>query len=163
MTLHDGQTLDRVYIVAEAPYIRMWGVYPEDDRGKKWIRIEDVASIAESPTRLPAKIANRLYEAGESGMGYTIFTVGFSDGTKQACAAGNAIDFIHYPENNGPKDVVSVKPHVGRDRNPLPGPAYFWCIYSDGELPAHIYPAQASKGTLLTLVRRFLRHVRRRR
>jgi hypothetical protein len=29
------------------PYLRVWGVYPEDDRGKRHIRIEDVEWTAE--------------------------------------------------------------------------------------------------------------------
>src|ERR1700733_7261242 len=78
--LANGQSLDTVYIVPEKPYIKYWGIYPEDDKGKSWIRIEDVIKVVESPTRLPAGFANEIYKGGESGMGYTIFTVVFNNG-----------------------------------------------------------------------------------
>jgi hypothetical protein len=132
VVLKDGRVGDNVYIVAEQPYIRMWGIYPEDDRGKSSIRIEDLIEVNESPIRLPAKFANQLYKAGESGMGYTIFTLVFSDGLTQACGTGNAIDFIRYPANKGPDDVVAVLPHEGRrDDSLVSMPDYTWCIYSE--------------------------------
>ena len=77
--LKSGEACDTVYIVPEKPYIKYWGVYPENDSGKRWIRMEDIAEIKESPFRLPAQYANEIYKNGESGMGYTIFTVVFAD------------------------------------------------------------------------------------
>ena len=107
-------------------------VWPEDDPGKKSIDIRDVADIKDSPSRLPVQFARKLYEAGESGMGYTVFTVSFSDGSHQAYVTGNAIDFIEYPDGQTPATVVDVLPHVGRaDPNQRNGPDYFWCLYSD--------------------------------
>jgi hypothetical protein len=74
--LKSGEVLDTVYIVpAERPYLKYWGVYPEADKGKRWVRIEDVVEVEDSPTRLPARFADEIYRQGESGMGYTIFTV----------------------------------------------------------------------------------------
>lgn len=131
-TLKSGETLDTVYIVAEKPYLKCWGVYPEDDRGKRWIRIEDVAEVQDSPTRLPARFADEIYRNGESGMGYTIFTVVFTDGLRQACVTGNAVDFIRYPLDKGPKDVAAVIPHEGRrDDSLVKAPEWYWCIYSE--------------------------------
>ncbi len=109
----------------------MWGIYPEDDKAKRWIRIEDVVEVCESPIRLPPLFANELYKNGESGMGYTIFTVVFSDGEKQACVSGNAIDFIRYPNGKGPRDIVAVLPHKGRNQNPVNAPQWTWCLYSE--------------------------------
>ena len=129
VTLRDGTSLDHICLVEHALYLRHWGVEPTDDAGKQWIRICDVTSVTDSPSRLPAQFANRLYTTGESGMGYNIFTVIFSDGSRQAYITGGLVDFIDYPPLRGPKDVVDVRPHVGRDDNPLPGPAYYWCIY----------------------------------
>ena len=73
--------MNRVYVVSEQSYIRSWGVWPEDDSGKALIAIEEVQDLRESHSRLPAEFANRLYDAGESGMGYRIFTVVFDDGS----------------------------------------------------------------------------------
>jgi hypothetical protein len=53
--------------------------------------------VEDSPTRVLARFANAIYENGESGMGYTIFTVVFSDGILQACVTEKAVDFISYP------------------------------------------------------------------
>jgi hypothetical protein len=130
--LKNGETLQCVYVIPEVPYMRQWGIYPEDDKGKSWIRIEDVAEVKESLTRLPARFATELYQHGESGMGYTIFTIVFRDGYRQACVTGNAVDFIRYPPGLGPEDVVAVLPHVGRrDDSPVRSPHWTWCLYSE--------------------------------
>lgn len=130
--LFSGEVFDTVYIVREEPYLRLWGVYPEDDPGKRWIRMEDVADVQECATRLPAQFANEIYRNGESGMGYTIFTVVFADGIRQACVTGNAVDFVRYPIGKGPKDVAAVVPHEGRRDTPLvESPEWYWCLYSE--------------------------------
>lgn len=130
--LSTGEALDTVYVVSETPYIKQWWVYPEASGGKRWIRIEDVAELQDSPTRLPARFADELYKNGESGMGYTIFTVVFADGLRQACVTGNAVDFIHYPPGKGPKDVVQVLPHEGKRNDSLVrAPKWYWCLYSE--------------------------------
>ena len=130
VTLRDGRIFDTVYVEPEIPYLRYWGVYPEDDRGKRFIKIEDVVEVKDSPTRLPARFANQIYDHGESGMGYTIFTVVFSDGERQAYGTGNAVDFIRYPDGKGSNDVSSVLPHEGRNAQPVGPPDWYWCLYS---------------------------------
>jgi len=94
VTLRTGPTLDTVYIEPELPYLRAWGIHPEDDRAKQSIRIENVMKVEDSPTRLPARFANEIYRHRESGMGYTVFAVIFADGSRPACITGNAVDFI---------------------------------------------------------------------
>jgi len=128
--LKDGNEVDRVYLVDELPYIRHWGMYPHQDPRKAEILVKDVAVIRESPSRLPVRFANELYKAGESGMGYTVFTVVFTTGLQQAYLTGNAVDFIDYPEGVEANDVVAVLPHVGRDSH-REGPGYYWCLYSE--------------------------------
>ena len=126
----DGTVLTCVYIVEEAPYLRHWGIYPEQDRAKSYILVQDVDALAESPRRLPSRFANELYKAGESGMGYTIFTVRFANGYRQAYVTGNAVDFIRYPEGMTQSDVVAVLPHEGRNAEPISCPEYYWCLFS---------------------------------
>ena len=132
--LRDGTALDTVYIEPEKPYLKYWGVYPEDDEGKESILIDDVVEIEESPMRLPVRWANVVYAGGESGMGYHVFTIIFSDGSRQAYGSGNAIDFISYPPGKGPQDIVGVMPHEGRQASSrmvcLP---WYWCLYSGVE------------------------------
>jgi hypothetical protein len=117
--------------LSEGPYIRHWGVYPQQDHGKSYISVEDVDALAESPRRLPAQFTNKLYENGESGMGYTIFTVVFADGSRQAYGTGNAVDFIRYPDGKGQSDVVDVLPHEGRNAEPVSSPEYYWCLFAE--------------------------------
>jgi hypothetical protein len=136
VTLTDGKLLDRVYLVSEAPWIKLWGVYPSQDQGKAEVSISDIVSVADSPSRLPPGFANKLYESGESGMGYTVFTVVFEGAvpslrSQHAYVAGGAVDFIDYPEGLGPKDIISVLPHVGRDSDYSNAPEYYWCLYSE--------------------------------
>jgi hypothetical protein len=131
VTLKTGENLDTVYIEPEKPYLSAWGVFPENDKAKKWVRIEDVAEVADSPVRLPASFADEIYRQGESGMGYTIFTVVFADGSRQPCVTGNAVDFIRYPAGKGPTDVIDVHPHEGRDAEPVRAPEWHWCLYSE--------------------------------
>jgi hypothetical protein len=136
LTMKDGTSMDRVYLASQAPWIKLWGIYPNQDPGKSEVLIADVVSVAESPSRLPAPFANELYKAGESGMGYAVFRVVFK-GTipflhrRKSYVTGNAVDFIDYPLGKGPKDVVSVLPHVGRRVWNKATPRYYWCLYSE--------------------------------
>lgn len=132
--LKSGEVFDAVYIVAEKLYVKHFGLYPENLSGKRWIRMEDIAEVQESPTRLPAQFANEIYRNGESRMGYTTFTIVFADGVRQKwhSADGSAVDFIHYPIGKGPKDVVAVIPHEARIDDPLVrSPKWYWCLYSE--------------------------------
>jgi hypothetical protein len=130
-----------------------WGGYPEDDPGKRWIPVEHVLSLRESPSRLPAKFADKLYKSGESGMGFVVFAVRFSDSSQKAFIAGDAVDFINYPAGKGANNVVNVVPHAGRDAKPVQSPEHFWCLFSD-ESTKRAYrmgltkPLKVEKGTL---------------
>jgi hypothetical protein len=131
--LKTGEVLDRVLIVPEKEYLYYWGIYPEDDKAKRSIRIEDILQLEESPTRLPARFADEIYRAGESGMGGTNSIVVFADGTRQAYGAGGVVDFISYPTGKGPADVVGVLPREGRGDTLIAVPDHYWCLYSSPE------------------------------
>lgn len=129
----DGVMHPRVYVVEAGSYIRWWGVWPWDDRGKSWLPAEQIRSLRSSSDRLPAKFANVLYEAGESGMGYCRFSVELRDHRSIYFVAGGAVDFLSWPDGVGPDDVISVKPHdrfSGHlNRAPYPyesGADYIW-------------------------------------
>ena len=131
-TLTTGDVLDTVYFMPERPVMKMWEAYLQTDGVKRLVPMENVAEVKDSPTRLPARFANELYRQGESGMGYTIFTVVFSDGTRQACVTGSGVDFIQYPPGKGPRDVTAVIPNEGRNSESLvKAPASHWCIYAE--------------------------------
>jgi hypothetical protein len=135
--LASGEERDFVYVLDAESYIRTWGVWPEDDAGKDSVAIGDVVAIAESPYRLPVELADKLYAAGESGMGYTVFTVVLRDRRRLPYVTGNAVDFPRLPAGVTSADVVDVLPHEDRDvfreREPraAEGSApYAWCLYS---------------------------------
>jgi hypothetical protein len=132
ITLASGEVLDTVYFMPERPVMKLWEAYLETDGAKKLIRMEDVVEVRDSPMRLPARFANELYRQGETGMGYTIFTVVFSDGTRQACVTSNGVDFIQYPPGKGSLDVTAVIPNEGRESASLAkAPPSYWCIYAE--------------------------------
>jgi hypothetical protein len=74
-----------------------------------------------------------------TGMGYAVFTVVFKTiipflRRRKTYLTGNAVDFVAYPSGTGPRDVVSVLPHVGRGTASLGKqvqPKYYWCLYSE--------------------------------
>lgn len=138
VVLADGAVHERVYVQDAQSYISLWGVWPEDDPGKRSIDVSQVVAIRDSPDRLPAAVARQVYESGESGMGYTIFTLMFRDGTARAYVTGSAIDFVTFPAGKTAKDIVSVVPHRGREESPFSDPiAYAWCLYGFGLSTSH--------------------------
>lgn len=137
--LASGELRDFVYVVDADAYIRAWGIWPEDDDAKTAVALEDVVAVEESPHRLPVDLANKLYEWGESGMGYTLFTVVLRDGRRLPRVTGNAVDFPALPEGVTTHDIVDVL-REGRDvfQHRGPGPdegtaPYAWCLYRSTE------------------------------
>lgn len=129
--LEGGVAMDSVYLAPELPYLRHWGIYPEDDKGRLWISLEWVQHLEASPLRLPARFANQLYSHGPSGVGFFIFTVVFNDGSQQTCISSTAIDFVQYPPGKGPNDVIGVLPYEGKKQaGMVKAPRHFWCLYS---------------------------------
>jgi len=132
--LDDNALLDCVYIINAQEYIDVWGIWPDKDYGKKEIDISQVIEILESPNRLPPKIANKIYDGGESGMGYHIFTLLFNDGNRQSILSGNAVDFVKLPIGKSMNDIVDVVPHEGhKTADPSASLDYYWCLFGDGK------------------------------
>ena len=130
-TLRDGSNCDRIFFAEASEYIKIWGVWPGDDPGKSEILIGDVISISQSPSRLPKQLADKLYRAGESGMGYVAFEIIYSDGSKSAHISGNALDFVELPNGKAMSDVSDVIPHAGRtSQSHIHSPKYQWCLFS---------------------------------
>jgi hypothetical protein len=133
VTTRHGEVHDRVYVVEAHSYLRVWGVDPSADPGKRSVAVDQVIKIEESPYRLSAPLADRLYRAGESGMGYVIFTVVMSDGTQLPFLTGNAVDFPAWPAGVNPQDAVDVLPHQGRQAATRESADYLWCLYQGGQ------------------------------
>jgi len=128
--LTNGITLDCVYLVFEVPYLKHWGSYPGEDSGTSETLLADIASLTESPARLPPDFANQIYRAKESPSGDLLFTLVFSDGSRQSYQTGNAVDFIDYPPGQSAQDVTGVLPNEasGERRG---SPPYSWCLFSE--------------------------------
>lgn len=130
VTLKDGSSRDCVYLAWARQWLQIWGPLPNQPLGEGFIDVRDIVDLRESSKRLPPEFANKLYEAGETGMGYTIFTVCFDDGSKVAFGTGTAIDFVEYPEGKSAADVTDVLPHVGQVGPDLRStPKYQWAIF----------------------------------
>jgi hypothetical protein len=127
--LRDGRSVDHVYVTPIVPYLEHWGILPADDPGKSEILAGDVVDLEESAHRLPVALANTLYAAGESGMGYCSFEMTFSDATRQRYVTGGAVDFLPLPPGKTWTEVTDIRPHV-RDETPsLAGLPYSWCLF----------------------------------
>ena len=70
---------------------------------------------------MPAHLATRLYAAGESGMGYEIFTMDLRSGQSLVFVTGNLVDFPDLPEGVTCDDILDVHPHEGRERSQREG------------------------------------------
>jgi hypothetical protein len=132
--LASGEVRDFVYMVDADAYIRAWGVWPEEDDAKRAVSVDDLVAVEESSHQLPVDLANKLHEWGESGMGYTLFTVVLRDGRRLPRVTGNAVDFHALPDGvtTGDVDVLREGRDVFKDRAPRPeeGAApYAWCLY----------------------------------
>lgn len=129
--LKTEEIIDRVYIAELDNYLMHWGIMPEDDEGKASIRIEEVIEIKESPNRMPIHLANKLYEAGESGMGYCVYKMELDDGQIIDVLSGNAVDFPPIPQGFKPSNIKDVFPHKGSRKKYIYSSDYYWCIYED--------------------------------
>ena len=134
--LRNGDIIDRVYIIDFKDYMKLKNnILPEDDNA---IDIKNVINIQESPLRLPVQLANKMYKAGESGMGYCIFTLVLKGGKTLPYMMGNMIDFPNLPKEILPLFITDIIPHIGREcfsektDDPYKKSAkYYWCIFKD--------------------------------
>lgn len=134
VTLKNGDTLDNVYVQEEQSYLKTWGVMPDADAGKRYVLIEDVTEIKESPNRLRPDLANKIYEGGESGMGYCLYKLVLDNGQTVDVCTGNAVDFVPLPNGLTTKNIKDVLPHQASRENFVKGPEYYWCLFK-GDIP----------------------------
>jgi len=132
--LKNGEMLDRVYVAEVETYMNSWGVMPDQDSGKRYILIEEVEEILESPFRMPVELANKLYDAGESGMGYCLYKIMLDNERTIDVLSGNAVDFPPLPNGLKTENIKEVFPQQGSRKNPIDSPKYTWCLFK-GEMP----------------------------
>jgi hypothetical protein len=129
VTLKNGATFDNVYVQEEQSYLKMWGVFPNADPGKRYLLIEEVLKIRESPNRLRPELANKLYQAGESGMGYLFYKLVFNNWQAIDVCTGNAVDFVPLPEGLSSENIMEVLPHQASREDFVTAPLYYWCLF----------------------------------
>ena len=134
LRLKNGEIIDRVYVSEVDAYMKTWGVMPDQDEEKKYVLIEEVESINEYPNRMPVELADKLYEAGESGMGYCLYKIKFDNGQTIDVVTGNAVDFPPIPDGLTKENIKDVFPHQGSRKNPTESPDYTWCLFK-GQMP----------------------------
>lgn len=100
----------------------------------RYVLIEDVTEIKESPNRLRPELANKIYNAGESGMGYCLYKLVLDNGQTIDVGVGNAVDFVPLPEGLTTKNIKDVLPHQASRKNFVNGPEYYWCLFK-GDIP----------------------------
>ncbi len=134
--LKDGRWLDRVFLVEEAPYLRQWKIHPKEDPSRRDLPLDSIVDVDESPTRLPARFATRLYRAGESWQRFTVFTLVLENARQLPYLMGHSVDFPQWPDDVTPDLVEGVIPHEApaefRSRTPSPhqaAAAHRWCVY----------------------------------
>jgi hypothetical protein len=133
VVLDDGSVHPRTFVVEAQVFVLHWGVWPWSD---KCIQAERIRSLRSSPQRLPARLANELYAAGESGMEYCSFSATFRSGKKLYFLNGNTADFPAWPADADPNEVIAVHPHDRhpeyRGRMPMAEESsaeYLWCRF----------------------------------
>lgn len=105
------------------------GNYARCCPAKKYVQIEEVVEIKASPNRLQAELANKLYAAGESGMGYCVFKMVFDNGQTLDVISGNAVDFVPTLPGLTTRNIKDVIPHNGSREHFTRGLGYYWCLY----------------------------------
>ncbi len=139
LVLRNGKSIERVLFLE-----RLEGVPCTDEivleplpRGLGGVRIPiaSVERVEESPFRLPTQLAEKAYRAGETGMGYYIFTLAFVDGSRlNYLCDGPHIDFPELPDGTTGSMICDLIPCSHEE--PMPQPLfggladYYWCWIS---------------------------------
>ena len=129
VVLTDGTVYDHVYVVEAISYIWIWGVWPWEDHAKRSLSILDVKHIRSSPSRLPARLANKLYARGETSMGGISFGLRLRDETTINVSTGNAVDFPEYPAGVQADDVIDLSEWKAPMQDFVGSAPYYWCLY----------------------------------
>jgi len=137
--LRQGELYERVYVMDRDTYVQLGGIWPDPPDGTSALAIENIDWIEDSPHRLTPEIATKIYEAGETGLGYRVFTLLLENGTRLPYSTGRQVDFLELPPGVTTWDIVDVLPHVGREFFQGKGfqpythaGSFDWCLY-EGE------------------------------
>jgi hypothetical protein len=125
--LINGNVMENVYIANYELYKLSWGPFLPNEN--MLVQIENIIEIKASPNSLPVLFAKKLYDAGESGMGYCVFKILYDNGSTLNVVTGNAVDFVPSLEGLSIENIVDVLPHQGSTTDYTKGLEYKWCLY----------------------------------
>lgn len=126
--LKEGKMTDCVCFVDKKIFYEVWGDAP---KGRLFIDISDVKDIFESKYCLSRELAQKIYDARETGMGYYRFIAIMKDGERFTYTTGGLVDFLEPPEGYSIKDIIDVIPHKGDRKNYYKEKDYYWCLVDD--------------------------------
>lgn len=130
----DGSQFERVCFVEETFFNDVWGLRLEKGNS---VHVSEIVKICESPYRLPAQFASRLYELGETGMGYHRFWITLNSGKVLLCTMGNILEFPDLSSDDFADGIANIKLYDDKEAM-MPQdaavlevmPASFkWCVY----------------------------------
>ena len=131
LATNDDNFYDCVYLVEESGYFSRWGVWPEDDKGKRCLPVGNIKSVRKSDVSVPVNIATKIYATAESGMGYRVFTLKFKNNIFQSYQTGLMVDFLLLPKHCRNTDIIDVFANkVLPDHEVMSDANYYWCLYS---------------------------------
>jgi len=102
-----GRIEDRVLVMNAEWFTSVWSV---DHRQWETLSLTDAVSFRESPSRLPAAIANRIYLDGERNMGAYAFELSFEGRPAVQFVVGSFVDFVDLPPGYGASECTTVRP-----------------------------------------------------
>ena len=152
VVLDDGTAVDCAFLVDAQQYISAWGVWPDQDEGKREVSISDVTQIESSPFRLPAELAMRCRRT-RVWNGLHAIRNSVPQWLSQSPHFRERGHFVNLAPGKNIHDVEEVIPHAGRDTRPqLDAPdTRGACIAmnrrASNKTPAHV-PLKAARARL---------------
>lgn len=136
--LKDSRKLDCVSFIDREGYYRHWGDSPKD---RLFLDLGDVSDIFESVYRLSPELAQKLYDIGETGMGFFRFVVVMNDDKRFTYVTGNLVDFLEPPDGYQVSDIIDVLPGESTCKdwrtNHHKPKKYYWCLVDDLKNKVH--------------------------
>ena len=110
----DGDVDCGVHIEPSDNLVRLGAVreITEEQTLQAFVKVEDVAAIDQSVEQTPLNVYRKIREAGETGMGYYIFSLRLSDGRSLKCFSGGGFEFLRLPSGVAPHMIQDVTPCV---------------------------------------------------
>jgi len=130
-TMLDGERVERVIVVEVVEAAAPW-MLPASDAGPygRAIDIRKVATLEDSPERLPADLASRVYMAGETAKDQFEFVIVLTDGSEVGCRTGAVVDYPGLPKDVTTADVADVRVLTRADSSGERRPTDFrYCYY----------------------------------